>query len=101
MIKAEEIKITSEGLRLPDNGKTGKEGKFVPWNLIKKTNVSKCVKKFDGRNRDIDFTIYYVEKAINGNRIQATFNTKREALIAIDMFLIKNNLPPENILRKK
>jgi hypothetical protein len=100
MIKAEKIKITSDGLRLPDNGKTGKEGKFVPWSHIKKTNVSKCIKMYEGSNRDVDFTIYYVEKAIKGNKMQATFNTKREALIAIDMFLIKNNMPPENILKK-
>jgi len=100
MIRAEEIRVAPEGLRLPDNGKSGKEGKFVPWSLIKKTNVGKCVKRYDGRNRDVKFTIYYVEKAIKGNKMQATFNTEREALIAIDMFLIKNNMPPENILKK-
>jgi len=38
--------------------------------------------------------------SVNGKHMEQYYYTEREAALAVDKFLIKNNLPPVNILKK-
>ena len=76
----------------------GKERKLIPWKQIKRTKVHESVNHCTSKKEEID--VWLVEKTIKGNRIERLFSTEREALKALDIFLIKNGQEPRHILKR-
>tara|TARA_R100000388_G_scaffold38810_2_gene29925 strand:+ start:421 stop:705 length:285 start_codon:yes stop_codon:yes gene_type:complete len=91
------VSINSSGVLIPIKG-VGKDNKFLPWSMVKKETVAPAVKHCTNEKYGLD--MYLVEKTVNGNRLEAVFETKREAFKAVDIHLIKNGKEPELILKK-
>jgi len=78
--------------------KRGKDKKLVPWRHIHKRAVHESVKHCTSPKNDID--VWIVGKTINGNKFERLFSTEREALKALDIFLIKHGQEPRHILKR-
>lgn len=89
--------ITTSGILVPIKNR-GKDNKLIPWSLIKKEPIKPAIKRCTAPKYGVD--IYLVEKTVNGHRLEAVYNTEREALRAVDIFLIENGKEPEYILRR-
>jgi hypothetical protein len=76
----------------------GKDKKLIPWSLINKETVMPSVKHCTSPKYGID--VYVVDKMVNGQKLSQVFSTKREALKAIDILLIRNGREPEHILKR-
>ena len=90
--------ILSRGGLLVDLKNRGKDKKLIPWSLINKDPVIRSIKHCTAPKYGID--VYLVDKTVNGNRISGVFSTKKEAMKAIDMQLIRNGREPQHILKK-
>ena len=91
------VSVTTAGILVPVKNR-GKDNKLIPWSMVKKDIVAPCVKHCTNDKHGVD--IYLVEKTINGNRLEAVFETERDAFKAIDIFLIQNGREPELILKR-
>jgi len=98
-IEVEDIALGTSGIRIPDP-KSGKTQKFVPWGLLNRERVIPNIDKITGKNRDNNFEFYYVRKTVNGVQLEQIYPTKRDAMKAIDIFLIRNGRKPLHILKK-
>jgi len=76
----------------------GKDKKLVPWALIERNQIYPSVKHCVCEEHGID--TYLVEKSIAGNRLRRLFANEREALKALDMFLISNGKEPRHVLKR-
>lgn len=76
----------------------GKDKKLIPWKQIKRTKLYSSVKHCSSPKYNID--VYMVDKTIDGNKLQRLFNTERDALRALDIFLIENGQEPRHILKR-
>ena len=99
MITSDDIALDKRGIRIPDP-KSGKLNKFIPWGLLKRERIVENVHKLTGRNRDFNFEVFYVKKTIDGNKLEKLYPSQREALKAIDIFLIRSGRDPQHILKK-
>lgn len=99
MITSDDIALDKRGIRIPDP-KSGKLSKFIPWGLLNREKVFPNVDKITGRNRDFNFEVFYVRKTIDGNKLEKLYPSQREALKAIDIFLIRSGRDPQHILQK-
>ena len=99
MITADDIALDKRGIRIPDP-KSGKLSKFIPWGLLNREKILPNVDKITGRNRDFNFEVFYVRKTIDGNKLEKLYPSQREALKAIDIFLIRSGRDPQHILQK-
>ena len=99
MIEVKDIALDKNGIRIPDP-KSGKLVKFVPWGMINRKKVLPNIDMVTGKNRDTNFEFYYVRKTVNGVQLEQIYPTQRDAMKAIDIFLIRNGRDPEHILTK-
>tara|TARA_R100000329_G_C7604573_1_gene214501 strand:+ start:856 stop:1158 length:303 start_codon:yes stop_codon:yes gene_type:complete len=76
----------------------GKDKKLIPWRHIKKKTVHESVKHCTSPKNDID--VWLVDKTIKGQKFERLFSTEREALKALDIFLIKHGQEPRHILKR-
>lgn len=65
---------------------------------IKKSEKFEGVYLYSGGSQEL---YYMAQISVNGHKLQKHFNTEIEAAKSVDMFLIKNNKQPKNILKKK
>jgi hypothetical protein len=68
--------------------------------MINRERIIPNVDKMTGKNRDSKFEFYYVRKTVNGVQLEQIYPTKRDAMKAIDIFLIRNGKDPVHILKK-
>ena len=99
MIQAEDIALDKNGIRVPDP-KSGKLVKFIPWGMINRERIIPNIDKMTGKNRDSKFEFYYVRKTVDGVQLEQIYPSKRDAMKAIDIFLIRNGRDPLHILKK-
>lgn len=99
MIEVKDIALDNNGIRVPDP-KSGKLVKFIPWGMINREKVMPCIDKVTGKTRDNKFEFYYVRKTVDGVQLEHFYATQRDAMKAIDIFLIRNGRDPEHILKK-
>ena len=90
--------LTKSGILVPLKNR-GKENKLIPWAMINKEKIKPAIQRCTAPKHGID--IYIVDKKIDGKRLEAVFKTEREALKAVDIFLIENGREPEYILRRQ
>ena len=76
----------------------GKDKKLIPWKHIERNKIYESVKHCSCKKHDID--LWLVEKTINGNRLERLYSSEREALKALDIFLIQNGKEPRHILKR-
>jgi hypothetical protein len=114
MIKFEDIKFdyTRYGtdinfIRVPipehHKGSSLKDKKRVDRSSMVRTRVVPCVFEYSGKlddSRGTTFKFYLASKKIKSKRLFHPFATKREALLSIDMFLIREGKQPKHILKK-
>ena len=91
------VSVGNPGLIVQVNN-TGKSSKLIPWSHVKKTTIARGVKKCEAPKYGIE--IYLVDKTVDGNKLDAVYNTERDALRAVDIFLIENGREPEHILKR-
>jgi hypothetical protein len=89
--------VTTSGILVPLKNR-GKDNKLIPWSLVKKETIKPAIKRCTAPKHGVD--IYVVEKTVDGKKLDAVFETEREALRAVDIFLIENGREPEYILRR-
>ena len=89
--------VTTAGILIPIKNR-GKDNKLLPWSFVKKETIKPAIKRCTAPKHGVD--IYLVEKTVNGNRLECVYSTEREALRAVDIFLIENGREPEHILKK-
>jgi len=92
-----ESKLNKGGIFVPLANR-GKDKKLVPWSNITKKRVYPSVNHCVSEKYGIDS--YLVEKTIDGKKMQRLFKTERDALKALDMFLITNGREPRHILKR-
>lgn len=90
--------VTTAGVRVTIKNR-GKETKLIPWSLVKKETIEPAIKRCTAPRYGVD--VYIVDKKVGGNRFTGCYDTEKEALKAVDIFLIKNGREPKYILRKK
>ena len=90
-------RVTTAGVVVPLKNR-GKETKLIPWSLVKKETIRPAIKRCTAPKHGVD--IYLVEKTVNGHRLEGVYDTERDALRAVDIFLIENGREPEYILRR-
>jgi len=90
---------------MPDHAYTDlKPRKTIYKGGIKKERIVPCCYKYSGvvdAPGLVTFEFYSVKKVIGGKEMQGEFETEREALKAIDMFLIRNRKEPKYIMKSK
>jgi len=94
MIEAEDIALDKNGIRVPDP-KSGKLVKFIPWGMINRERIIPNIDRMTSK-----FEFYYVRKTVNGVQLEQIYPSKRDAMKAIDIFLIRNGKDPLHILKK-
>ena len=90
--------VTTSGVVVPLKNR-GKETKLIPWSLVSKEFVRPAIRHITAPKHGVD--VYSVDKKVGDNRLVGTYSTEREALKAVDIFLIRNGREPKYILRKK
>jgi len=79
--------------------KRGKTKKFIPWSLVEKERVDAGIYKCESK---IDKVVcWHVRKEVNFDKLDRIYMSEREALMAVDMLLIKHMREPQYILKKK
>jgi isocitrate/isopropylmalate dehydrogenase len=90
---------------MPDHSYTDlKSRKTIYKGGIKKERIVPCCWKYSGvvdAPELVTFEFYAIRKQVEGKEIKGTFETEREALKAIDLFLIRNNKEPKYIMKSK
>ena len=76
----------------------GKEKKLVPWKQIKRDKIYESVKHCTSEKHNLD--LWLVEKTLNGKRLERLYLSERDALVALDIFLIQNGEEPRHILKR-
>ena len=91
------VSVTTAGILIPIKNR-GKENKLIPWSFVSKETIKPSIKRCTAPKYGVD--IYLVEKTVNGQRLEGVYYTEREALRAVDIFLIENGRDPEHILKR-
>ena len=90
---------------MPDHSYTDlKPRKTIYRGGIKKERIVPCCWKYSGvvdAPELVTFEFYSVKKIIGDKVMRGEFETEKEALKAIDMFLIRNNKEPKYIMKSK
>lgn len=113
-IKLKDIKFHSQWygssinritIPMPDHSYTDlKPRKTIYKGGIKKERIVPCCYKYSGvvdAPELVTFEFYSVSKVIGDKVMRGTFETEREALKAIDLFLIRNRKEPKYIMKSK
>ena len=92
-----EVGLNKGGIFVPLLNR-GKDKKLVPWKQIKRDKVHESVKHCTSEKCNLD--LWLVDKTINGNRLERLYLSERDALVALDIFLIQNGKEPRHILKR-
>jgi hypothetical protein len=93
-----DISINNNGIIVPVKN-MGKATKLIPWSMVEKTLVHPSIRHCRAPRYNVD--VYLVEKTINGNRLKQAYKTEKDAMMALDVFLIRNGMEPRHILKRK
>jgi hypothetical protein len=95
---SKDISINNNGIIVPVKN-TGKSTKLIPWSMVEKTPVHPAIRHCRAPRYNVD--VYLVEKTINGNKLKQAYKTEKDAMLALDKFLIKHGMEPRHILKRK
>jgi len=93
-----DISINNSGIIVPVKN-TGKATKLIPWSMVDKKLIHPAIRHCKAPRYNVD--VYLVEKTIKGNRLKQAYKTEKDAMMALDVFLIRNGMEPRHILKRK